>query len=66
MVSAFVYASHPHNKKAGLMLLFPLFVALALPIVVGQATRSHAVYRYTTPLSGCVRIYKQTSIVAMP
>ena len=31
------------------MLLVPLLLALALPLIVGQATEKPAVYRYTTP-----------------
>jgi len=48
------------------MLLVPLLLALALPLIVGQATEKPAVYKYTIPSLGCVRIYKQTSIVALP
>lgn len=47
------------------MLLVPLFDGSRIANWTEQATRSHAVYRYSTP-EVCVRIYKQTSTVALP
>ncbi len=47
------------------MLLVPHTLASELPFTVGQATRSHAVYRYKH--TNCVRTnIHEASIVAMP
>ncbi len=38
------------------MLLVPLFSAPEIACVVGQATRSHAIYKYSTP-NVCINIH---------
>lgn len=45
-------------KKRASMLLVPHTLASELPLsIVGQATRSHAVYGYSTPQDVCKNIH---------
>jgi len=45
------------TKKAGFNVTCPATLGSGMPLVVGQVTKSHAVYGYHTPKSACMNIH---------